>query len=629
MTKGRTSNDPLKGLRILAADYESYWANDYHLRRKELSTSLYVRHKRFKAHCLAAMFEDDPYPRRFYGHDEIEKFLKTVDWKKTAWLSHHTHFDGLIASHHFGVKPAFWLDTLSMARALHGSHERNDLDSLLQRYGRHGKLNDVLKHTKNVRDLPPVLASMLGDYACQDIADLVYVFKQMRPQFPNAELAKIDMFIRMFAEPILGCDRRRAAKAMRAAVRDREEAVDASGEEIEDLRSRESFAELLREAGVEPPLKWKKRKNGEKYQTYAFAKTDRDFQALRDSDNKRVRELVKAKLAASSTIEETRAEALLERSEDGMRLPIYLNYAKAHTLRTSGGDSFNPQNFPARQSGELKRCIVAPPGYEIVVCDSAQIECRVNADYAGQEDLLDAFRNKRDVYAEMASEIYGKPINKKDNPDERFIGKTTVLGAGYQMSGGKFQVTLAQGTMGPPVFVERDVADDAINAFRRKNYKIVAQWTRLGNMLTCMARGQEQEWKYTRFVKGGIEMPNGLRLRYPNLRWRPARDEDEYDGWVYGSLDDDKAKSLYGGMLDENIVQSLSYIIVSDQALEISRRYRVVMFTHDEVVFLARKREAKSALAYAIETMSIPPKWSPELPLAAEGCYAGYYRKPD
>ncbi len=620
------TSDPLAGLTILAGDFETFYSKEYGLRVKGMSTSLYVRDKRFKPHCLAVRSEKDPYPTVHYGYDGIKKFVKTVDWKKTAFLAHHQHFDGLILTHHFGVKPAFWLDTLSMARALHGSGERNDLDSLLKRYGFEGKLNDVLKHMKGVRDPDAVLASMQGDYAKQDVSHLLELFRLMRPNFPNPELRKIDVFIRMFTEPVLQVNRKLAAKEYRAQIRERDEKIEAGGEEIDDLRSRETFAELLQSRGVTPPMKTKiRKKTGEKYQTFAFAKTDRAFQELKADP--RVADLVEAKLAASSTIGETRAEGMLERSERGMRLPIYLNYAKAHTLRTSGGDNFNPQNFPARGGEDtLKRCIIAPKGYRLVVADSAQIEFRENAWLSGQEDVLQAFREKRDLYAEQASDIYKMPIDKKKNPEERFIGKTTTLGCGYQMSGAKFQITLAMGTMGPPVFIGRDLADEAVASFRRKNYKIAANWSRMQNLIAQMANGVEYEYKCLRFVKGGIEMPNGLMLRYPALRWREARNENEYDGWVYGA---NEGKSVYGGLLTENVIQSLSYITVSDQMLEIARGYQVVMFTHDEIVFLAKNREADAALKYAIAEMTKAPKWAPDLPLAAEGHHDVMYRKPE
>ena len=51
-----------------------------------------------------------------------------------AFLCHHAHFDGLILSHHFGVKPRYWLDTLSMARQVLGNHLKKGLGELATHY---------------------------------------------------------------------------------------------------------------------------------------------------------------------------------------------------------------------------------------------------------------------------------------------------------------------------------------------------------------------------------------------------------------------------------------------------------------------------------------------------------------
>ena len=81
----------------------------------------------------------------------------------------------------------------------------------------------------------------------------------------------------------------------------------------------------------------------------------------------------------------------------------------------------------------MRRSIIAPPGHVIVVRDLSQIEARVLAWLAEQADLLDEFRRSLtdkniDVYCSMASTIFSRPIEKKKDKTERFIGKTTILG---------------------------------------------------------------------------------------------------------------------------------------------------------------------------------------------------------
>jgi DNA polymerase len=609
------SEDPLAGLQLLALDFETYWAKDYTLRT--IPTSLYVRDKRFKAQCLSVMHDGNKYPHILFGND-IKSFLQDrVDWSKTAVVAHHAHFDGLILSHHYGVHPAFFVDTLSMARALHGAYVRSDLDTVLRLYGYDGKLGDVLKFTKGVRDLDPVLASLLGDYCRGDTMRLLAIAKKMMAQFPANELQKIDIFVKMFTDPVLRVDREKAKAELKKERASRTRKVNKAGVEPEQLRSREAFADILRERGIKPPTKVSKR-TGEV--TYAFAKTDKGLITLLAEADEDIRELIEAKLALSSTIDVTRADALVARSEGNLPLPIYLNYAKAHTLRTTGGDKFNPQNFPSRNGDQLRQCIKAPPGYEIMTVDSGQIECRLNAWQAGQKDLLDAFRQKRDVYAEMATEIYGYPVDKKKHPKERFLGKTVVLAAGYQLSGPRLQINLATGVGGvEPVFLELDLCNAGIAAFRRKNSFIVAGWKKFDNLIKHLAQGRgEIEHAGTIFRRGEIVMHNGLTLKYGGLHMTD-------DGWKYTSPKG--TKTLYGAKLVENWVQSVAYNLVSDQMLELAKYMRVVMFEHDANTMLVRVKDVDKMLKLSEKVMLEPPKWAPDLPLAVDMQHGPRYMK--
>src|SRR5690606_2260190 len=174
----------------------------------------------------------------------------------------------------------------------------------------------------------------------------------------------------------------------------------------EDLMSNPKFAALLQQRGVDPPMKISPTTGKV---TYAFAKSDLDFQAL--AKDPRVADLCEARIRVKSTIGETRAVRFLEAGKDGMCLPILLNYSGTHTHRWSGGNKMNLQNL--KRGGELRRSILAPDGHVIVVADSAQIEARVLAWLAGQDDVVEAFRNKCDLYSEFASFVFGYPVDRK------------------------------------------------------------------------------------------------------------------------------------------------------------------------------------------------------------------------
>ncbi len=657
---------PLNGLNIVTVDFETYFDGDYNLRKQGIETSTYVRDERFEVLCVGIRTARAKQAKAVPGHRAATE-LNCIDWSKTALLGHHTHFDGLILAHHFGIKPRYYLDTLSMGRALHGNDIPGDLDSVAKHWGHGGKSVDVLPKVKGMRrgDIPKELFDELLYYCANDVDITADVFRDMmRHGYPDDELDIIDNTVSLFTEPVTDIDRelaqseleRERAKrdelfrkvyqehtAVREAVdaklnenRERETAgkklrkddIDSVPELVaKNLNSKDKLAELFSAMGVEPPVKPSPTHPDQR--VYAFAKNDLDFQALRAHSDPQVRELAEARILASSNIGEERAIKLLERSESGMRFPVYLRYCGAHTMRWSGGDGVNMQNFPVegRKGAEskLRKCFMAPPGMQMVAVDSAQIEARVNAWFCGQESLLQALADpNREPYCEFSSELYNRTITKSDT-EERHVGKTSVLGLGFGMGPDKFQLTLATGAMGPPVYLSYEMCQKAVNLFRTENPYIQLRWQQLQKLIqACLMQGQVKTLaSVVTLMKGRIEMPNGLALHYPGLRMEPD-EENRGMNYVYHKRGNPKSK-LYGGLLDENCVQCLARIILGEQALEIAKHYRIVTLTHDEVVFIAPTNKAKKALEFATDVMRISPEWAPELPLDAEGGYAKRY----
>jgi len=256
--------------------------------------------------------------------------------------------------------------------------------------------------------------------------------------------------------------------------------------------------------------------------------------------------------------------------------------------------------------------------------DSSQIEARTLAWLAGQEDLVEAFDRGEDVYCIMASAIYGRPITKADTR-ERFVGKTTILGCGYGMGAVKFQAQLQ--TFGVTITVAE--ATKIIDVYRRTYPKITALWKVAGTALEAIIRGQTTTLGRNGVLKvdgkNGIKLPNGLYIRYPNLR--NSQDDDGKSELVY---DTKKGRSIipnriYGGKLIENVCQALARIIIGEQMLAIARKYRVVMTVHDAVACLVPIREAITAMEYVEICMRIRPSWGLELPLNCETGFGDSY----
>jgi len=670
--------------KILGLDFETYYDSEYTLTK--LATSAYIRDPRFEAYGVGVrLFDTTNFQAEttWIDRSDINSYLSSIDWSTTALLAHNTAFDGLILSHHYGHIPAYYLDTMSMARGLHDHSIGAGLEDIATFYGVGHKVAGTLEEIKGVRyeDLTKEQYVKLAAYCINDVDLMWEIFFAMRDKIPHDEMNLIHLTINMFTNPVLEVNQELAQEELDYERNRREEIL----ESVRHLIIDEGYYELIHEAiQDEKPYKTetgklkgaelarRKRdtipvlekvqsllssnktfpmlisalgetvayKPGKKKDIPAIAKNDLEFQRLCASNTPYVAEVCEARLNVKSTIGESRAQRLIEHAIP--RLPILLNYAKAHTLRWSGGDKLNPQNFPAARKGNparLRRAICAPKGYVLVVADSSQIEDRMNCWMAGQDDILDLYRTGGDPYLYTAEELYGVKhgtYNKEEHNAERGQGKVARLGLGYGCGVDKYRLINQIGAFGPPqpdFSLAQAIRD--VNKYRQSNSAIKGLWGFFGyQMLPAMMEGQEYAWTppYAEepllvFHPEGVDLPNGLMLHYPELQAQRNPYTGHYSDFTYKAGKHGGRTKIYGGLFDENIDQCLSRIVVGEQMLRIAEKYRIVMMTHDEIIFLAPIAEAEKALEFAIEVMSTPPAWAPTLPVAAEGGWAKEYSK--
>lgn len=314
-----------------------------------------------------------------------------------------------------------------------------------------------------------------------------------------------------------------------------------------------------------------------------------------------------------------------------MLIPVYdiKNCGPRHRFSANGklvhnSDSINMQNL-ARGS-RLKECIVAPLGTLLVDCDSSQIEARMLAWLAGQDDLVEAFEKGEDVYKIMASSIYGKSVDQIDKA-ERFVGKTTILGAGYGMGPAKFQVQLKNFGVDLPL----DECKRIINVYRETYWRIPLLWAEAGRALEAMMQGAGASFGLEGVVEvtdgNRIKLPNGLHLHYPNLRRQPMLGSSHTE-IVY---DTKKGRStipnrIYGGKCVENVCQALARTVIGEQMLMIARRFKVAMTVHDSVIAVVPEDGSQDLHREFVEMcMRIRPKWAQGLPLNCESKMGATY----
>lgn len=608
---------------IVTIDFETYYDRDYSL--SKMTTESYIRDKRFEVIGIAVKYND--MPTRWYKSDDVGKFLESVDFSDKFILAHNTAFDGAILSWHYNIKPKFWLDTMSMARPKHSMTTGCSLSALAKHYELGQKGTEVISALgKRLEDFTSEELKQYGKYCINDVELTYKLWGKLSKKFPISELMVINQTLQMYTNPTVELDKELLSSHLVSIKLNKRQLLDTlstkglSNEQVKKaLMSNPMFAKLLIYVGVTPPMKISARTGKE---TYAFAKTDKEFINLQQHPNPVVQQLVSARLGVKSTIEETRTENLIAVADRG-RLPILLNYYGAHTGRFSGGDKLNLQNLP--RSGALRKSLVAPKGMVLIACDSSQIEARMVAYISGQKDLVEAFRQGRDVYSEFASDVYGRKITKKDKL-ERFVGKTCILGLGYGMGAEKFKDTLAMGQGGMSVDIDLNEAKRIVTLYRQKNHNIVSFWRTCGHALDTMISGGVGSigGGICDYDSEGIILPNGLRIRYPELQRTSDGFEYISNARTYrklittGRLDDKEWTRIYGGKVTENVVQALARIVVSEQMVEIGKHYQVLFQVHDEIIVCVMQ-ERESDIQQHVETiMSTSPIWAQDLPVACE-----------
>ena len=598
-------------MNLITLDFETYYDREYSLR--EMTTEAYVRDPRFEVIGVGVKLNNGETEWASGTHEQTKNYLKALPWEDSMVLCHNTMFDGAILNWRFDIHPRMYTDTLCIARALHGTEASASLAALSKRYNIGTKGTEVLDALGKRRgDFGPVELERYGDYCINDVNLTYKLFSIMAKGFPKQELRLIDLTLRMFTEPTLDLDTGLLESHLED-IKERKDQLmrDAGITDKKELMSNPKFADLLSDLGVEPPMKLSPTTGKE---TYAFAKDDEAFKELLEHDDDRVQALVSARLGTKSTLEETRTQRFIDISKRGL-LPVPVRYYAAHTGRWGGDDKINLQNLPSRgpNGKKLKSSIVAPEGHSLIDCDSSQIEARVLAWLAGQDDLTKQFADGEDVYKYMASSIYNVPVDGVSK-EQRFVGKTTILGAGYGMGAPKFQAQL----QGMDVYVELDEARRIIDIYRETNWAISQLWRAANNTIQYMAQGDSIQFGREGVLQvdapnSRIILPSGLPMFYHGL----VGEKSEF-GYEYTYRTRKGPNRIYGGKVVENVCQAIARCIIGHQMLLIAKRYKVVLTVHDSIVCCVKDAELSEARKFVEECMRQTPDWADGLPITCE-----------
>ena len=639
--------------KIISIDFETFWDTKEGYTLTKMTTEEYIRHEKFKPFGACVHEYGSTEPIRWLGDAELREYLDGVDWGRTAVLAHNAQFDVSIMEWKYNAHPCFIFDTLSMARALRGVEVGNSLAKLAGDFGLPEK-GTAVHSTNGVHELDASLERDLAEYCKHDVFLCEEIFKRLVDAYPSKELRLIDMTLKMYTRPLLLLDQPMLIKALAEEGNAREQLLQRLGVEDAELASNPKFAELLTKLGVVPPTKTSKTTGKT---ALALAKNDALFQTLLNSEREDIALLCQARLKVKSTTERTRAQRFLDISKRGA-LPVPLSYYGAQTGRWTAakGSAINMQNL--KRGSFLRKAIMAPEGYQLVVGDLSQIEPRVLAWLSDYQDMLDIFKGGGDPYAAFGAQMFNIPgLTKDSHPDLRQSAKSALLGCGYGLGWASFASQLLVGFLGaPPVRYSKDFAKKLgvdseyaqafakwdgndeklfdiphtcstqellhhvlaakaiIDTYRRTAYPVVAFWSLCETALhRSLVNGEELVYKCITFRKGEIELPNGMKLLYPDLRYE--KDDKGRSQAVYGP----HATKLYAGKITNNITQALARIVMTDGMLRVAKKYPIAGTVHDELIAVVPDDEVSDAKTWVLAQMTMEPSYMQGIPLDADG----------
>jgi hypothetical protein len=331
-------------------------------------------------------------------------------------------------------------------------------------------------------------------------------------------------------------------------------------------------------------------------------------------------------------------EAMQQRRKPDARMAYELKYFGASTGRWSGGGGLNMQNYNRKpaEGVDLRRCIVAPPGYLLAVVDYSQIESRVLLFLAGDGETLDMFRANpmADAYEIHARATMGyvEPDPLKDYCERtgsglRQLAKARVLGLGFGCGARRF-VEVAQVMAG--LDIGEDESERIVKEFRESNPRIVSLWQSLndaceachgGDYLLPLPCTQINPDLQRFLIYRDVKVVQGRNKR------QGASENDDTFTVTECTVGGDRIK-VYGGLLAENWTQATARDVLASAWIRCDAfGYRPVMSVHDELVFEVPEASAEEDLRRIVGIMEEPVTWAPGLPLRADGRLCSVYGK--
>jgi putative DNA polymerase len=683
-------------MNVLTVDFETYYDREYSL--SKMTMIEYIMDGRFQPIMMSYSINDEPI-KNVIGYPKIKEALDGIDWDNTVLNAQNTAFDATIIRARFGHTARYYTDTMAMARVT-AAHvfEGASLGAIAKVLQANGvpvppKGKEVQSalgmHLYNAYQGTPYLALkattdhnevqrghelLMGyvEYCNNDVHLAREAFKYFTKMITPDEMQYGDMILKCYIEPSLYLDLPIIEEEIqRIHERDEKRARDVANKyfngnqaELRSVcRSVPKFTEFLKSLGGKLeheidedtdytfiiPSKYSEKK--ERIEP-CYSKTFPPVIEMCERMDE-IGDIFRTKLAMSSSIELSRAERFRAIAKIGCGFGMPYTVSGAHTHRLGGSGGLNVQNLSSGrkegQSNALKRSISAPPGHQVVVFDSSQIELRTGSYIAGDHATLKMFLEGRDPYSEQASLIYGgDPVEIKKLAKggvepyasiQRPAGKASLLSNIYGTGAVGF-MNYAK-LMGVDMTLEE--AQHIVKVYRETHPEVVATWNACEVALRNMIAGASgyfggPEGKL--FYYDGARMNHGVRMpgiRLPDGNWLnyhclSMREREYPDGstkmnYAYRGLKEGRIQWIftYAARIFENCNQALAFAVMKYQALLINQRYKIVLNTHDEWGIVVKDEEVEQAKEYMQWCMRQVPEWAKGLPVDCEGDAAVHY----
>lgn len=671
--------------KVLILDWETYFDQDYTL--SKMSTIEYIQDPRFVFTGLGFGYSCDNFKPNFIYPLDISQWIKTMqirvfgkNFEQITIVAKNCKFDITILATKFGIIPPYIVDIDDLLRHYDArmSHKMKDVT---QMFGLQSKGNTNQFKGLHYEEMDAVLRRNLAEYCKNDVEIETALFKILVPKITNqtVEIPIARHTLDLYLRPRIQFDFKKAGELKAKMQTELERIVNVTGFTKKQLSSNLDFIKILQATlpydELIPVKPGKPGKNmiillGKPGVIPAFAKDDTGFQELLVHSDETVRNLCIARQAVKSwPLHMKRIDNMANQADvsDGL-LRVPLNYYGAHTGRWSGGEKINLQNLGGRgRAGQgthpliqqMRSLLCAPNGSVLGIGDSCQVEARVLAWLAGQDDLIKEFTDGEDIYSIFATKLFNSCVYKPKEDEfsplkcllkiRRGFGKDAILGCGYGMGADTFyQRCIANGDL-RPLFdsgnYDWDFIANLIRTYRTTYKRIPEFWSSIEKAFKWVIKYphetvsyfiqkddiyfQGQQITYNTsldshllfYNNNGIvhlRLPSGRELTYRHCALKQTTKGSQIR-WHWGHL--------WGGSITENIVQSVARDLLAYWILEMDKaNLPIVLHSHDEIVCMLQKNDVH-ALDDMLKIMCTGPDWAEGLPLDAEGCLCEAYQK--